>query len=87
MSTIDDLKEKMEARGVNKQTVPAKIIELQQTKLNLSGEEAAMERFKDYFVVSDNGKTLVCCHARDAELGINIIKQQSITAFKELYAH
>ena len=45
MSTIDDLKEKMEARGVNKQTVPAKIIELQQTKLNLSGEEAAMERF------------------------------------------
>jgi len=87
MSTIDDLKEKMEARGVNKQTVPTKIIELQQTKLKLSGEEAAIERFKDYFVVSDNGKTLVCCHARDAELGVNIIKQQSITAFKELHAH
>ena len=46
MSTIDDLKEKVEARGVTKQIVPTKIIELQQKKLTLSGEEAAMERLK-----------------------------------------
>jgi hypothetical protein len=87
MSTIDEVKAKVEKLAVNKKSVPAEIINLQEKKFALSGEEAALAHFKNYCVVADGGKTNVCWKTIDPELGTTIIKQLSPTAFKELHAH
>jgi hypothetical protein len=87
MSVLDDIKAKLEDQDIVPLTVPADIIDLEQKKLNLSGEEAALARFEGYFVVSDGGKTWVCTETVDPELGTLTIEQISPTAFKDLYAH
>lgn len=56
MNVFDDIKAKLEGQDTVPLTVPAEIIDGEQKKLNLSGEEAALARFDGHFVVSDGGK-------------------------------
>ncbi len=86
MSVLDDIKAKLEDQDIVPLTVPADIMNLEQKKLSLSGEEAALARFEGHFIVSDGGKTWVCSETVDPELGTLTIEQISPTAFKDLYA-
>ena len=71
----------------NKVAIPSEVVSMQQQKMALSGEVAALARFADHFVTIEGGSTFVCHETTDPEFGTPTLIRMTVKAFKDLHAH